>query len=231
MSLLERFACSSHRVLVYAWLIVCCVLPVNPDSLQLLSAEISWLLWCPCNKATDWLLFSAPTISVPWVESGVCFFSFHTRHLFSLIGLVFLSWTPGFSSNNFLCAAVLLAEPETCKYKPPGCEAGSVLSIPSVRDGVRLGFLPCFPAGWCPWMLPCHVWAVWQWLCAAALTSEPARVSRDAGLAVHGGVTQAAPALSPVLPRQPLCCATAETSCQLLSKFYFCVCIDTDLLK
>lgn len=185
---------------------MCCVLPVNPDSLQLLSAEISWVLWCPCSKATDWVLFSAPTISVPWVEFGVCFFSFHTRHLFSLIGLVFLSWTPGFSSNNSLCAAVLLAEPETCKNKPPGCEAGSVLSIPPVRGGVRLGFLPWFPCRVMPLDAPMpRLGCVTVAVCSSPdVRGSLSQLWRRAGRAwqCHTGCSSSVP----LPPCQPLLC-------------------------
>lgn len=153
-----------------------------------------------------WLLFSAPTISVLWVAFGVYFFSFYTRYLFSLIGFVFLSWSPNFSSSNFSSAAVLLAKSRPANMKHPDCEVGSVFRIPSIRNGVRLGFLPwLFLAGWCPWMLTSHFWAVWQWLWCSSpdIRASPSQLWRR--LAVHGSATQAAPSSLIFIPSTSFC--------------------------
>lgn len=227
MSLLERFVYSSWMVWVYAWVIVGCVLTVNPDSLQFHSAQISWVLWSVWQGHGLAAVLSSHCISVSWVEFGVYFFSFRPATC--------LVWLAGcFLADHHISPAVISRvlqfcwqNPRLVNVKQPGYEVGSVLSIPSVRNGVRLAFLPWFS---------CRVMPLNAGLCdsacgAAALTSEPARVSADAEVAVHEVTHRLLPALPPFFRLPASCCAAAETSFQLLSKFYFCVCIDTDLLK
>lgn len=180
-----------------------------------------------------WLLFSAPTISVLWVAFGGYFFSFYTRYLFSLIGFVFLSWSPNFSSSNFSSAAVLLAKPKTCKYETPRLWSWLSVSHPLHQEWCEAGiFALAFPCRVMP--LDAHI----PLLGSVTVTvvqqpwrqSQPESALTQAGRAwkCHPGCSQLSHLYS---QHQLLCRAAAGTSSQLLRKFYFCACIDTDLLK
>lgn len=107
-----------------------------------------------------------------------------------------ISWVLQFCWQNLRLANI----------KHPGCEAGSVLSTP--QSGMVWGcdFCLSFLAGWCPWMLTSHFWAVWQWLWCSSpdVRASPSHLWRRGGRA--WSATQAAPS-SVIFPLRTSFCA------------------------